>query len=292
MYTEKTKELNNILVVKNVDLEKKAVQVRLDALTAISKAGVGCSGSTMSLVEILVALYYGELYGKRVLECDSEKPGCEKQDYLVLSKGQAAPAQYAILADLGFFDKSELDYIGREGAMLKLRPDVKTPGISASMLSHGHGLSVALGMALSLKMDKKKNRVFAVLGDGELQEGQVWEAAMAAAHYKLNNLIAFVDNNKVQSSGLVNAVMDVGHIQDKFEAFGWSVIQVMDGHDFDKLLDAVARAFTSNRRPVCIWCHTVSGKGIDFAERKPGYLNVPLSEGEMADIVPKLQALL
>ncbi len=278
--------------MRNEELEKKAVQVRLDTLLSIHKAGAGCTGSSMSLIEILVLLYYGELYGKKVLNYDSKKPGCGDQDYLLLSKGQAVPAQYAILADLGFFDKSELDYLGRDGAMLKLRPDAKIPGISASMLSHGHGLSVALGMALSLKMDRKKNRVFAVLGDGELQEGQIWEAAMAAAHYGLNNLVAFVDNNKVQSNGLVSTVMDIGHIQDKFEAFGWSVIQVTDGHDFDKLLDAVARAFTSNRRPVCIWCHTVCGKGVDFAERKPGYLNVPLSEGEMADVIPKLKALL
>jgi transketolase len=147
-------------------------------------------------------------------------------------------------------------------------------------------------MALSLQMDKKKNRVYAVLGDGELQGGQVWEAAMAAAHYKLNNLIVFVDNNKVQASGPVNVVMDIGHIQDKFEAFGWSVIQVMDGHDFDKLLDAISKAFTSNRRPVCVWCHTVCGKGIDFAERKPGYLDVPLSDGEMCEVIPRFKALL
>ncbi|MFH1534219.1 MAG: 1-deoxy-D-xylulose-5-phosphate synthase N-terminal domain-containing protein [Nitrospirota bacterium] len=278
--------------MRTEDLQKKAAQVRLDALTSTTKAGSGSSGSCMSVVEILVSLYYGELLGEKVFKCDPERPGIEDRDHLVLSKWKSVPTQYAILADLGFFDKSELDYLGQEAAMLKPWPDAKVPGISATMRGYGHGLSVAVGMALSLKMSRNSNKVFAVMGDGELQEGQVWEAAMSAAHYKLNNLIAFVDCNKIQAGGFVNSVMDIGHVQDKFEAFGWSVIQVMDGHNFDKILDAVARAFTANRRPVCIWCHTVAGKGIDFAERKPGYLHVPLSESEMAEVEPKLRQLL
>lgn len=278
--------------MRTEDLQKKAAQVRLDALMAITKAGSGSSGSCMSVVEILVSLYYGELLGKRVLKCDPERPGIEDRDHLVLSKWKSVPTQYSILADLGFFDKSELDYLGQEAAMLKSWPDAKVPGISATMRGYGHGLSVGVGMALSLKMSRSSNKVFVVMGDGELQEGQIWEAAMSAAHYKLNNLITFVDYNKIQAGGFVNSVMDIGHVQDKFEAFGWSVIQVMDGHNFDKILDAVARAFTANRRPVCIWCHTVSAKGIDFAERKPGYLNVPLSESEMAVVEPKLRQLL
>lgn len=278
--------------MRTEDLQKKAAQVRLDALMSTTKAGSGSSGSCMSVVEILVSLYYGELLGEKVFKCDPERPGDEDRDHLVLSKWKAVPTQYSILADLGFFDKSELDYLGQKAALLKPWPDAKVPGISATMRGYGHGLSVAVGMALSLKMSRNSNKVFAVMGDGELQEGQVWEAAMSAAHYKLNNLIAFVDYNKIQSGGFVNSVMDVGHVQDKFEAFGWSVIQVMDGHDFDKILDAVARAFTANRRPVCIWCHTVAGKGIDFAERKPGYLDVPLSESEMAEVEPKLRQLL
>lgn len=278
--------------MRTEDLQKKAAQVRLDALMSTTKAGVGSSGSCMSVVEILVSLYYGELLGKPVFNFDPKKPGVEGRDHLVLSKWKSVPSLYAILADLGFFDKSEMDYLGQEAAMLKTWPDTKIPGISAPIHGYGHGLSVGVGMALSAKMSKSSNRVYVVMGDGELQEGQVWEAAMSAAHYKLNNLVAFVDNNKMQAGGFVNSVMDVGHVQDKFEAFGWSVIQVMDGHNFDKILDAVARAFTANRRPVCVWCHTVAGKGIDFAERKPGYLNVPLSESEMAEVEPKLRQLL
>ncbi|MFH1284228.1 MAG: transketolase [Candidatus Peregrinibacteria bacterium] len=274
------------------ELEKKAAQIRLDALTAIHKAGAGHSGSTMSVIEILVALYYGELFGTPVMKFDSKKPQWDEQDYLVLSKGHAVPAQYAILADNGFFDKSELDFLGNENAMLRSRPYSKIPGIAATVASHGHGLSLALGIALCLKMERKPNKVFAVLGDGELQEGQVWEACMAASHYNLSNLIAFVDNNKVQSDGQVCGIMNVDPIQDKFEAFGWNVVQVRDGHNFDEILDALERAFTSNRKPVCVWCHTVVGKGIDFAEGKAGYKGVPLSEGEMADVELKLKELI
>jgi len=279
-------------MVRTEDLQKKAAKIRLDALMSICKAGEGCSGSCMSVVEILTALYYGELNGGRVFKCDPAKPGDPERDHLVLSKGQASPVLYSILADLGFFDVEELDYLGKKGAMLGFRPDAKIPGVSAGMRGHGHGLSVGLGMALSLKMDRRSNKVFVVMGDGELQEGQVWEALTAAAHYKLNNLVAFVDNNKMQAGGMLNGIMDIGHIQDKFEAFGWRVFQVMDGHDFDSLLDALVKASTANRKPVCIWCHTVAGKGIDFAERKPGYLNVPLSLGEIREVEPKLKALL
>ena len=272
-------------------LSKKAAQIRLDALKAMFKAGEGCTGSCMSVAEILVALYYGGLFARPVMKFNPKNPDWNEQDYLVLSKGQAEPMLYAILADLGFFDKSELDFYGQEGAMLKKRPSYKIPGVNASMFSHGHGLSVAMGMALAVKSDRGANKVFTVLGDGELQEGQVWEAAMAAAHYKLNNLIAVVDNNGVQGNTLLSSVMNVGSLQDKFEAFGWQVVKVTDGHDFDQLLGAFDRAFTAVRRPVCIWCQTVPGKGIDFAEGKANYQSVPLSEGEMNEVIRKLGEL-
>lgn len=273
-----------------LNLEKKAAQIRLDTLKAISNANSGCSGSCMSIVEILVSLYYGEIYGKAIFNCDSKNPGWEGQDYFVLSKSKAAPTLYSILADKEFFDKSELNFLGKPNSLLTDKPNCKIPGISASVFSHGHGLSIGLGMALSLKMDRKKNRVFVLLGDGELQDGQIWEAAMAAAHYNLSNLIIFVDNNKVQRSGLISSTMDVGNIQNKFESFGWNVIKVMDGHNFDELLDAFLKASTVTRRPVCIWCNTICGKGIDFAERKHSYLDVPLSESELNEVFSKLNA--
>lgn len=270
------------------ELEQKAAQIRLSTLETLHKGGQGYVGSCMSVVEILVSLYYGELFGqKQVMRYDPKMPGTKDQDFLILSKGHAVPVQYAILADLGFFDKSELNFLGKPGAMLKNRPSSKVPGISASMPSYGHGLSVALGLALALRMEKKNQKVFAVLGDGELVSGQVWEAAMMASKYKLNNLVAFVDNNKVQSGHL----LQVENLQSKFDSFGWQVIQVTDGHDCDQILNAVQKANTITRKPVCIWCHTIVGKGVDFAERKANYQGAALSDNEMSAIIPKLKEL-
>lgn len=270
------------------ELEAKATQIRLDTLQSLYHAGLGYMGSCMSVIEILVSLYYGKLFGNvPVMKYDAARPGNKDLDYLVLSKGHAVAAQYSILADLDFFDKAELDFLGKPGSMLKDRPSSRVPGITASMLSYGHGLSVALGMALALKIDRKMQKVFAVLGDGELVCGQVWEAAMMAARYRLDNLIAFVDNNKVQAGQRLM----VENLQDKFESFGWQVIQVTDGHDCDQILNAVQKAFAVMRRPVCIWCHTVVGKGVDFAERKPNYQSAGLSDGEMSVIIPKLKGL-
>ncbi|MBI5754235.1 transketolase [Candidatus Peregrinibacteria bacterium] len=270
------------------ELEQKAAQIRLGTLEALHRSGQGYVGSCMSVVEVLVSLYYGRLFGnKSVMRYDPKMPGAKDQDYLILSKGHAVPVQYAILADLGFFDKSELDFLGKPGAMLKSRPSSKVPGITASMLSYGHGLSVALGLALALKMDRKMQKVFAVLGDGELVSGQVWEAAMMASKYRLNNLVAFVDNNKVQSGHSLT----VDNLQSKFDSFGWQVIQVTDGHDFDQILNAVQKANTVTRKPVCIWCHTIVGKGVEFAERKPSYQSATLSDNEMSAIIPKLKEI-
>lgn len=270
------------------ELEQKAAQIRLSTLETLHKGGQGYVGSCMSVVEILVSLYYGELFGKKqVMKYDPKIPGAKDQDFLILSKGHAVAVQYAILADLGFFDKSELNFLGKPGAMLKNRPSSKVPGISASMLSYGHGLSVALGLALALRMEKKNQKVFAILGDGELASGQVWEAAMMASKYKLNNLVAFVDNNKVQSGHL----LQVENLQSKFDSFGWQVIQVTDGHDCDQILNALQKAETFNRKPICIWCHTIVGKGVDFAERKANYQGATLSDNEMSAIIPKLKRI-
>jgi len=273
------------------DLIKKAAQLRVDTLTAINKAGFGYSGSSMSLMEILVTLYYGSLNNRPVFKYDVVKPDSAERDYLVLSKGHAAVALYSVLADKGFFHRSEMDYIGKLNSLLQTSPNIKVPGITAPVAYHGEGLSIACGIAMSLKMDRKLNHVFAILGDGELEEGQIWEAAMSAVHYKLNNLIAFIDNDDLQMDGPVRAVMDIGFIQSKFDSFGWKVIQVHDGHDFDQLLDALNRAFTSNRQPVCIWCHTTKGKGIPFAEGKVGYHDVPLSDAELSEVISYMKSL-
>lgn len=267
-----------------VDLEKKSQEIRLCALRACTKSGYGYTGEVMSAIEILVALYYGDLYGEPVMRFDAQKPGADEQDYVVFSKSTLAPAAYAILADLGFFEGEQLNYFAQIGSLLSGRPRMKLPGISVSNLTMGHGLSSALGLALSLKMERKVNRVFTVLSDQELQCGQVWEAALAASHNKLNNLIAFVDNNGFQPDGLIKSILDLDYLQSKFEAFGWKVIRVLNGNDCEEILNALNRAFTSNRQPVCIWCKTLLGKGIDFVEGKQGYLDVPLSWPEMEEV--------
>lgn len=272
--------------MKTEELQKKATSIRLESLRALHRASCGHVGSCMSVVEILVALYY------EVMRFDARKPGWDEQDYLVLGKGQAAATLYAVLADLGFFEKIELSHLAKVNGVLQARPHVKVPGVSLGSLSPGHGLSLALGLALSLRMERKGNKVFAILGDGELQCGQVWEAAAVAAHHNLGNLIAFVDDNKAQGGGLTKAVVDPQFLQTKLDSFGWKVIQVKDGHDFDEILNAVQRAYTTTRRPVCIWCHTVCAKGIDFAEGKVSYQEAGLSDPEMNEILERFKQLI
>lgn len=274
--------------MNQVNLEEKAKVIRLAALRACTKSGYGHTGEMLSAVEMLVALYYGDLFGEPVMRFDAQKPGADEQDYTVISKSTLAPVVYAILADLGFFDSEQLNYFAQVGSALAGRPRMKLPGISVSNLTMGHGLSSALGLALSLKMERKANRVFAFLSDQELQCGQMWEAALAASHNKLNNLIAFVDNNGFQADGPMKSVLDLDYLQSKFEAFGWKVIRVLNGNDCEEILSALNRAFTSNRQPVCIWCKTILGKGVDFAEGKVGYLDVPLSEPEMKEVEENL----
>jgi len=284
-------------------LKKKAAEMRIVALKAINKAGSGHTGSSMSLMDILVALYYGMgssvdssgvpsgEYGKCCVGKGRGAYGVgreEDKDYIILSKGHGCPAQYAILADQGYFPKEELDHLRQVGALLQGHPTVKIPGIAVATGSLGQGFAAAHGIALALKLDsfgagieKKDNKVFVVLGDGELQEGLVWETAMAAAHYNSDNLIAIVDNNGLQIDGPVRAVMNVDPIQDKFESFGWKVIRVTDGHNFEQLLAAIDKARRVERRPVCIWCKTIKGKGVPFAENKVSYHGVALSDQEM-----------
>ena len=244
----------------------------------------------MSLVEILVALYYGDIMKRPILRINPDNPGDSEQDSLILSKGDSVPVLYSILADLGFFDESELDYIGQDASLLKLRPSAKVPGITASVPFDGQGLSIGTGLALSLRCEKKlSSRTFVVMDESELLDGQVWEAAQLAAFHKLDKLVAIVDCPKVNVDTAASPRVRSEKLQDKFEAFGWKVIQVTDAHDFDKLVAGFSKAFTTVRRPTCIWCHTVAGKGVEFLERKASYLRAPLSEGEMSEILPKMQ---
>jgi len=296
-----------LVTMRLSQLKKKATELRIDTLNMINKAGSGHTGGSMSVMDILVALYYGTGssvdpsgnavggFGKSCVGRGRGKFGEAKEedkDYIILSKGHACPAQYAILADQGYFPKEELGHLRQVGALLQGHPTVKIPGIAVATGSLGQGFAAAHGIALALKLDKRDNKVFVVLGDGELQEGLVWETAMSASHYNSDNLIAIIDNNGLQIDGPTRAVMNVDPIQDKFESFGWKVIRVLDGHNFEQLLEAIDKARRVERRPVCIWCKTVKGKGVPFAENKASYHGVALSNEELNVANDELQKVI
>lgn len=271
------------------ELKKLASQLRIDTLNAIHKANSGHATTALSAMDIMVLLYFGDVNGEPIMKFDPKKPLWEGRDYFILSKGHGCPALYAILAHLGFFQKEELNHLRQLNALLEGHPIRKIPGIEATTGPLGQGLSFANGIALALKMDKKRNKIFVLLGDGELQEGQIWEAAMNANQHRLDNIIAFVDNNKLQQTNFVRAIKAVEPIDQKFAAFGWNVINVTDGHDFDELREAVRRAMKTRLKPTMIVCNTVKGKGIPFAENKPEYHGKSLSKEEMAVAVPILE---
>lgn len=273
-------------------LKQKALQLRIEVLKMIAQAGSGSTGSALSCLDMLVALYYGINHDQPFLKCDPTKPGSEQQDYFILSKMQAAPAWYAILADLGFFSKDELVYYKQINAILSANPHPKIPGVTLPPGSFGEGLAGAVGLAQALKMDRARNKVFVMVGDAELQEGEIWEAAMLAAHYKLDNLILLVDRNGIQVDGIVRNAMAMEPISEKFDAFGWRSMNVFNGHDFDQLLWAYEKALSVQRMPSVIVCKTVKAKGVSFAEGKSFYHNMPLSQEELLEAVSKLEAQL
>ncbi len=271
--------------MKLADFYKKIVELRVEALEAIHRAGSGHSGAAMSSMEILAALYYGALADGPVMNYDPTKPGSGSQDYFVLSKYTAAPALYAILADIGFFEKKAMESFREMGSMLQAFPHVKIPGVSATVGSVGHGLSVVVGLGLALKMQKVKNRVFTLMEDRELQTGQFWEAVMSAGNYKLDNVVGLVECSGVQADGAVRKVMNVEPLAEKFESFGWKVLKVTNGHDLDQILLALDKAVKVARRPKVILCKTVCGQGIPFAEGKPLYYGAALSDPEMKELL-------
>ncbi|MDI3481775.1 MAG: transketolase [Tepidanaerobacteraceae bacterium] len=238
--------------------------VRQDIIKMIGKAGSGHPGGSLSIVEILVSLYY------EVMNIKPEDPRWEDRDRLVLSKGHGCPALYSVLARRGYFDTDELATLRRLGSILQGHPDMKkTPGIDASTGSLGQGLSVAVGMALGAKLKRKGYRVFCIIGDGEMQEGQIWEALMASIHYKLDNLTIILDHNKLQIDGPNDTVMSLGNINDRMTAFGFDVYDV-DGHDFDVLIKTL-RSENNAGRPKFIIANTVKGKGVSFMENQVGW---------------------
>lgn len=249
-------------------LESIAKSIRRSIVSMICEAKSGHPGGSLSIVEILTALYYEEM------KVDANQPKMQGRDRFVLSKGHAAPALYAVLAEKGYFPKEELSNLRKFGSILQGHPDMKkVPGVEISTGSLGQGLSVANGMALNAKIFKEDYRVYTILGDGEMQEGQVWEAAMTAAHYGLDNLCAFVDSNNLQIDGNVDKIMGVEPLDKKWEAFGWNVISI-NGHDFMEIFSALEAAKACKGKPTMVVAKTVKGKGVSFMENVCGFHGV------------------
>ncbi|MGG5315845.1 transketolase [Enterococcus sp. AZ072] len=242
------------------ELKQIANSARIDIIDMLTEAGSGHPGGSLSIIDIVTVLFYDKM------NIDPKNPKMENRDRLVLSKGHVAPALYATLANKGYFPKDELMKLRKAGEMLQGHPDMKsTPGVDASTGSLGQGLSIANGMALAAKLNKQDHTIYAIFGDGELQEGQVWEAAMSSAHYNLDNVIAFVDHNGLQIDGTNDEVMTVNPIDEKFAAFNWEVIKI-DGHDIDQISDAIDQAKKVEGKPTVIIAATAKGKGVSFME--------------------------
>jgi len=244
------------------ELKQKAVKLRRDIIEMLYEAGSGHPGGSLSVLDILVLLYY------RVMRIDAANCQYHDRDRLVLSKGHACPALYAVLADKGFFPAGELKRLRKIDSILQGHPDMrKTPGVEMSSGSLGQGLSVANGMALAARLENSRRRIFVILGDGEIQEGQVWEAAMTSAHYRLDNLTAFLDFNGLQIDGWVRDVKSLEPLLEKWKSFGWHALEV-DGHDYRSLMEGVSRAFANKGAPTMIIARTVKGKGVSFMENQ------------------------
>ena len=248
------------------ELMKTACKVRMGIIEAVFNAKSGHPGGSLSIADLLTYLYFKEM------KVDPKNPKWEDRDRLVLSKGHTAPGLYSVLAQKGYFPEEELKGLRQVGRMLQGHPDMKTiPGIDMSSGSLGQGISVACGMALSGKISNKDYRVFTILGDGDIQEGQVWEAAMFAGFRKLDNLIAIVDNNGLQIDGKIDDVNSPYPIDEKFKAFNWHVINLDDAHDFDKIEAAFKEAESVTDKPVVIVQKSVKGKGVSFMENNAAW---------------------
>ncbi len=261
-----------------------AYKARKHALTGIYNAQSGHPGGSLSIADILAVLYF------EVMNVDPKNPKMEDRDRFVLSKGHCAPALYGILAERGFFPVEDVATLRRTDSYMQGHPDMKgIPGIDMSTGSLGQGISAANGMALAGKLAGKDYRVYTILGDGELEEGQVWEAAMFAAHYKLDNLTAFVDNNGLQIDGNIADVMNSNPIDKKFEAFNWNVITI-DAHDYDAILDAVNRAKATKGRPTVIIAKSVKGKGVSFMEGQAAWHGAAPKQEQFEQAIAELDA--
>ena len=265
-------------------LAEKAKQIRIDAVKAVYAAKSGHPGGALSVADILAYLYFDEM------NVDPKDPKKADRDRFVLSKGHACPALYAALAEKGFFPKDVLLTFRKDGSILQGHPDMKhIPGVDMSTGSLGQGISAACGMALSGKISGEKYRVYAIVGDGEIEEGQVWEAAMFARHYKLDNLCVFIDFNGLQVDGTVENVIDPTPIDEKFKAFGWNVV-VIDGHDLDQIEGAVKNAKAAKGQPTAVLAKTVKGKGVSYMENAVDWHGKAPNDEEYAVAMKELGA--
>ena len=272
--------------MNTAELSRVCRQVRRDIINMTANAGSGHPGGSLSAVELMVSTFYNHM------RVDPKNPKAEDRDRFVLSKGHAAPCYYAVLAELGFISRDEFKNFRQLHSILQGHPDCKkVPGVDASTGSLGQGCSIAVGMALGAKLQGKDTKVFTLLGDGECQEGQIWEALMSAAHYKLDNLTVMVDNNGLQIDGNVADVMSPYPIVDKLEAFGFKVVAI-DGHDFDQIEAALNTARQTKGQPTAIVMKTVKGKDVSFMENQAGWHGKAPNDAEYEQAMSELKAIL
>ncbi|RCX17524.1 transketolase [Anaerobacterium chartisolvens] len=254
------------------DLEKRAKEIRLNIVKMIGPGKTGHFGGSCSAADIVTALYFWKM------RHDPKNPKWSERDRLILSKGHAAIVQYAALAMCGYFPEEELYGLKKLGSMLQGHPDLrKIAGIEANTGSLGQGLSISCGIAAGAKIDGMGYKVYCIVGDGELAEGQIWEAAMAAAHYRLDNLTGIIDCNKLQATGAIKERFDTFPMKEKWEAFGWNTIEI-DGHDMEQIMDGLSCADKVKGKPTMIIAHTVKGKGIEIAENNAAFHNGMLTK--------------
>jgi transketolase len=266
------------------ELQQIAKRVRRDIVEMITAAKSGHPGGSLSAVEIVVDLYFNHM------RIDPANPKWADRDRFLLSKGHAAPVLYSVMAMLGYADapKDKLNTLRRFGSPFQGHPDMRfMPSIEASTGSLGQGLSLGLGMALGARLDGRPSRFFVMLGDGEVQEGQIWEAAMAAAHHKVDNLVAIVDYNHIQLDSFISEVMEIAPLADKWRKFGWNAIEI-DGHDFAAIEKALAEAAATKGKPTVLIANTVKGKGVSFMENNPKYHGVAPTQDELKKALEEL----
>ena len=267
-----------------VELQNKATEIRKGIIQAVYSGKSGHPGGSLSIADILSVLYFNQM------NVDEKNPSWTDRDRLVLSKGHCSPALYSVLAEKGFFSKDELETFRNIESRLQGHPDMnKVPGVDMTTGSLGQGLSVANGMAICGKLDKKEYRVYCILGDGEIEEGQVWEAAMSSSKYKLDNLCIIVDNNNLQIDGTIEEVKSSYPIDEKFIKFGFEVINI-DGHDIDEIIKAFEVAKQVKGKPTAIIAKTIKGKGVSFMENKVGWHGKAPNEEEFKKALQELNA--